>query len=741
MNWFAKKPFRALMISMMVVAVLPLLLNSLCYFRFQGTVRKQQEALIEQSLRFSVQQIDNTFMQLTTSGMKLAEEFNSLNIPNEDEMTVSDRMQLWSVRKSFEDELGVSSEYISAIYMFSTQSRQAVGTSGVMSEDSIYQLHYKKLGVPQERMEALHRSYYNSKLVVLEDNTLAFVRSMGRQSDNTPKNQLVFLLKESFYRTLIVNNNVENAVFVLVNNKGRVLAVSNKTGRELDDNVIASICEDEPDEDFTLFGDSARLFSVKSTVGGYSVRAAVPYSQLLNELRDFYRYYLLMLGAAIALSIILAVFFSRRNTMPINRLIEYIQNNYADDAENTQGLEKIKTAVDSLLSQRRTDREQLERYETDISRFCLQASLQGIAAGDGSFEIPPNESYVVACFTTQQPCTEDDNALISQSRAILSDGYLCHSILLDGVVVQVLGSHKADWNEEAAEGLLTAQMSWLDRQNGPTYTAAYSAVHSGAEALGRAYGEAGIALNFADRDTVIASFSNCRFRSSALLRDWHHLDKQLLFSRTVGEGRYDEALQILPGLFPAEFLDEYFMGSDISKLHLSSLKYQFLHDLDIMSVSDTQWTEITQEMLHCKNHRSLYNAIKEQLELLVTENTEPKPRQESNENSRISEVKNYIKQNYADPQLSVSSVADNFGLSANTLSQLFRRKSEIGVLDYIHSVRIEKAAELLRETPTLTVGQIAEATGYASVLTFNRKFKASYNMTPAEYRKSFTNEI
>lgn len=741
MNWFAKKPFRALMISMMAVAVLPLLLNSLCYFQFQSTVRKQQEALVEQSLRFSVQQIDNTFMQLTTSGMKLAEEFNRLEIPKDEDMTVSDRIQMWSVRKSFEDELGISSEYISAIYLFSTQSKQAVGTGGVMSESSVYQMYYKKLGVPEERMEALHRSYYNSKLVVLEDNTLAFVRSVGRQNDSTPSKQLVFLLNESFYRTLIVNNNVENAVFVLVNTKGRVLAISNKTGRELDDDVIASICDEEPDDDFRLFGDSARLFSVKSTVGGYYVKAAVPYSQLLNEMREFYRYYLLMLAAAATLGIILAVFFSRRNTMPINKLIDYIHDNYGSGEENTQGLEKIKGAVESLLSQRRMDREQLERYETDISRFCLSASLQGIAAGHGGFEIPHGHRYVVVCFTAQQPCTENDTELIAKSQSELLGDYLFNCILLDGVVVQVMGTGDESWDEQAAEKLLTAQISWLDKQNGPAYTAAYSAVHTEAEALGRAYGEAGIALNFADRDAVIASFSNCRFRSSALLRDWHHLDKQLLFSRTVGEGRYDEALQILPGLFPAEFLDEYFMGSDISKLHLSSLKYQFLHDLDVMAVSDTQWTEITQEMLQCKNHRSLYKTMKEQLDLLAAEFNEPKPMRESSENSRISDVKKYIMQNYANPQLSVALIAEAFGVSANTLSQLFRRKSDIGLLDYIHSVRMEKAAELLRQESTLTVGQIAEATGYASVLTFNRKFKASYNMTPAEYRKSFTDEI
>ena len=110
------------------------------------------------------------------------------------------------------------------------------------------------------------------------------------------------------------------------------------------------------------------------------------------------------------------------------------------------------------------------------------------------------------------------------------------------------------------------------------------------------------------------------------------------------------------------------------------------------------------------------------------------------EGSRVDEIKRYIRENYTDPQLSVSSVAEAFDLSANNLSQLFSRKSDQGVLDFIHSVRMEKAGQLLREAPDRTIQEIAFLTGYTSILTFNRKFKSLYGQTPTEYRKRFAGQ-
>ena len=86
MKWFSRKPFAALLISMALVAFLPLLLNNLFYSRFRNTVQDQQESLTEESLRFSVQQIDRTLLELTATGMQLSNQYQRLDIPAEKDM-------------------------------------------------------------------------------------------------------------------------------------------------------------------------------------------------------------------------------------------------------------------------------------------------------------------------------------------------------------------------------------------------------------------------------------------------------------------------------------------------------------------------------------------------------------------------------------------------------------------------------------------------------------------------------
>ena len=736
MKWFSRRPFTALLVSMALVAFLPLLLNNLFYIRFRSTVLEQQKSLAEESLRFSVQQIDRTLLELTTLSMELGDELERVEVPPEKEMDAASRMRLLDVSKSLRGAVEKSSEYVSALYLYSSGSGRAVGSDGVYGEDMVYRKFYRSSGIPQASVGQLHRIYSHGQLIPLDDSSMAFVRTVSRGEDGLPRGQLVILLKRSFYSELIDKANVEGGVFLLLDGDGGILAVSNKTGVLLDEEELSRIACQE-DEDFRLQGEQAMLYTLRSRTSGYRIRAVIPYSRLLSTSREMQQYYWILLAASVTLGLTLAVVLSRRSVMPLNRIITYIEEHYGADPSGTQGLEQIRNAVDSLLDQRRTAREQLQQYETVIARNSLRAALRGrLTEGDG-FRMPSGCRYAVVCFSAQVP-SDRAGEWIAASRQALPPGCFCRNVLLDGSVVEVLGEARADFGEERVEALLTAQLEWLDQQSPLSFNAAFSSVCADPQELERAYGEACMAMAFSrtGTDVAITSFSNCAFKPAFFLRDWHHLDKQLLFARLIGDKKFSEAAQLLPSLFPAEFLEEYFPESDISTLHLSSLKYQFIHDLDIVSdaagMDDETWNRLLQELIYCKTHRRLYKMMERLLaELAQGQSREPEP----SEDGRIGEIRQYISQHSDDPLLSVSSVAEAFGMSANSLSQLFSRKSDRGVLDCIHDARMKKAGELLRGCQNMTIQDVSAQVGYTSILTFNRKFKAYYRQTPSDYRK------
>lgn len=102
--------------------------------------------------------------------------------------------------------------------------------------------------------------------------------------------------------------------------------------------------------------------------------------------------------------------------------------------------------------------------------------------------------------------------------------------------------------------------------------------------------------------------------------------------------------------------------------------------------------------------------------------------------NRIDEICQYIQNNYSDPNLCSDMICREFGISGAYLSRLFKEQMGIKLIDYIHHLRVDEAARLLRDT-ACTVEQIALTVGYQSALTLTRAYKRYFDMSPGSARK------
>jgi LacI family transcriptional regulator len=85
--------------------------------------------------------------------------------------------------------------------------------------------------------------------------------------------------------------------------------------------------------------------------------------------------------------------------------------------------------------------------------------------------------------------------------------------------------------------------------------------------------------------------------------------------------------------------------------------------------------------------------------------------------------------------LLVEDVAEEVGVSLNTLKRAFRRTLNRGVGAELRRKRLETCKELLRGGK-MTLDQVARAVGFAGPRHLHRAFKDAFGMTPGEYRKS-----
>ena len=91
-------------------------------------------------------------------------------------------------------------------------------------------------------------------------------------------------------------------------------------------------------------------------------------------------------------------------------------------------------------------------------------------------------------------------------------------------------------------------------------------------------------------------------------------------------------------------------------------------------------------------------------------------------------------------RITVDSLADYTGLSANYLSRVFKQNLGISISDYIREKKIEKATHLLRYSDQSIV-DIANYLSFSSQSHFIQIFKGYAGLTPKKYRDKYYNTM
>ncbi len=91
---------------------------------------------------------------------------------------------------------------------------------------------------------------------------------------------------------------------------------------------------------------------------------------------------------------------------------------------------------------------------------------------------------------------------------------------------------------------------------------------------------------------------------------------------------------------------------------------------------------------------------------------------------------------YLQPNITLTSLAEEIDLSSKEISQIINRHSQKNFSNFINSYRIEEAKILLKgKDKKNKIISIALDSGFNNLSTFNVAFKAATNQTPSEYRK------
>lgn len=99
----------------------------------------------------------------------------------------------------------------------------------------------------------------------------------------------------------------------------------------------------------------------------------------------------------------------------------------------------------------------------------------------------------------------------------------------------------------------------------------------------------------------------------------------------------------------------------------------------------------------------------------------------------VHKVYEYVTQNFRDPDVTVSSIADRFSMTPTYCSKVFREHYNLRLFDCIQRKRLDAAKALM--STEMSLKDIAAETGFSSALTMSRAFKRYEGAAPNKLRE------
>ena len=103
----------------------------------------------------------------------------------------------------------------------------------------------------------------------------------------------------------------------------------------------------------------------------------------------------------------------------------------------------------------------------------------------------------------------------------------------------------------------------------------------------------------------------------------------------------------------------------------------------------------------------------------------------------LSEILDYIKENYAEP-ITLTSVAEKFFWNPSYLSRLFKENTGFTFVTFLNKYRVINAIKMMQETDK-NITEIAFLNGFNSSNSFCKVFKKIMGDSPFSYKKQLTN--
>lgn len=536
---------------------------------------------------------------------------------------------------------------------------------------------------------------------------------------------LIFIVPASYYDGLLTHsdeNEEELRTDFLMYDNSLIVARGNDADSLSEDDLCTLLAERENASEKVLLNGRRYLLSVQMGDSGILYGSLQPMSVFHDKvMAEQWGITLIVLICAIPTIFIvtLAAGSVMRRVRRMNLLLNEEAHYDLDSIEN--GIQLLVTSYRD--SEKESQSLKKTRFISDFVRGSYSSRQEAIAAAQECV-LNINYKLYLAVLTKSREISNENRVYSDMLEAIAGESRT------DGFGIHLIGNNQnlfllfADKKEEI-EGLLTRLLS-IGKQYDPDYIMAVSDYHRSFEESSRAYLEANTAFDnylLLDNSKIIR-FSDVSQKDYASLIDENDLNRL----KTAIRNRDKTAAQSV-----VRDICDRLNGEKASLYAFRILYNDLMHTLLVEWKGDkTDFDDFYNvfTLSQCLNIQDFYELLCDACSMII-DNREGIGIQNSD---IVQKAIAYMQDHFSDPGLTMNALAEYLQVSAVALSVEFRNELDIRPSDYLTSLRMEKAKELLRETNML-IGDITLAVGYEDAHVFRRRFKQYTGMTPGQYRE------
>ncbi|UVI32638.1 helix-turn-helix domain-containing protein [Paenibacillus spongiae] len=501
--------------------------------------------------------------------------------------------------------------------------------------------------------------------------------------------------------------------------------------------------------------ESEVLAHVSSEYTNWTAESGVYNGKLVNVVSNFSGVWLLFGLLVFAAGVVSIIYVTRKNYKPLEELVVRINDNLFQD-KHTLGrvavneFAFIESAINNFAEQSKAFKRESELAALERRRTFFTQLING-ESSSSELTFPPHSLIQVLIIEIDQAeqsfnrYQTRDQALFKFVLSSVTHEMMSRpevhiwlewtaSLQLTGIVFLEDPAARLD---EVCEGIV----SWLNKNLAFTATIGIGESTDSRHGISESYKEALESLKF---KAVMGNNRIIRLQEARSVSDKESSKHLKAIHNLVQSFRCSNDLD-----WRADYL-QWFDGIRkccLSKSEIVEQGRYFMAHMDLhMSQISKDYYEIWTASALPQARQSIgeFDTLDELQQALlgILENYSERMavlREERQYHSSMKKVREYIERHYANPELSLDYLSDQFSINAKYLSQLFKDEFGENFLDFLAEVRIRHAKRWLLEQSS-SIQDIGERVGYVNAATFRRVFRRVEGVSPMDYRKLHTRE-